>query len=179
MVQAKKDAITGAFRDAVYMNAAAADALEVQAGDRILLKNPLGEFHGRVYFAPLQRGNLQIRWPEGNVLLDKNKRSQEGVSDYNALVQMLGVGRWVLGEIGETLPHPPHLPHLPYHPTFPTTPPNPPPQPPTPKSGWNEKTRKQRQMRSRICDRPKRFAIAADSYLSWPATIGCSIFAAT
>jgi molybdopterin-dependent oxidoreductase alpha subunit len=88
MVQAKKDAITGALRDAVYMNAADATELGLTDGDRILLKNNLGEFHGRVYLAPLQRGNLQIHWPEGNVLLDKNKRSQEGVPDYNALVQV-------------------------------------------------------------------------------------------
>ncbi|HEY9620067.1 MAG TPA: FdhF/YdeP family oxidoreductase [Crinalium sp.] len=88
MVQAKKDAITGALRDAIYMSASDAIALGFKDGDRILLKNDLGELHGRVYTAPLQRGNLQVHWPEGNVLLDKNKRSQEGVPDYNALVQL-------------------------------------------------------------------------------------------
>jgi anaerobic selenocysteine-containing dehydrogenase len=88
MVQERKDAITGAVREAVLMNAGDAVKLGLKDGDRIILKNDLGELHGEVYIAPIQSGNLQVHWPEGNVLLDKSKRSLEGVPDYNAVVRL-------------------------------------------------------------------------------------------
>ncbi|ALF52373.1 formate dehydrogenase [Nostoc piscinale CENA21] len=88
MVQERKDAITGALREAVLMNAVDAAKLKLKDGDQVILKNKLGELTGRIYLAPIQRGNLQVHWPEGNVLLDKSKRSLEGVPDYNAVVRL-------------------------------------------------------------------------------------------
>jgi predicted molibdopterin-dependent oxidoreductase YjgC len=88
MVQEPKDAITGAVREAVLINAQDAVKLGLKDGDRIILKNELGEFQGKIYIAPIQSGNLQVHWPEGNVLLDKSKRSPEGVPDYNAVVHL-------------------------------------------------------------------------------------------
>jgi predicted molibdopterin-dependent oxidoreductase YjgC len=86
MVQERKDAITGALREAVLINPIDAEKLNLKDGDKVLLKNDWGEYKGRVYTAPMKPRNLQVHWPEGNVLLDKNKRSSEGVPDYNALV---------------------------------------------------------------------------------------------
>ncbi|MDZ7994158.1 MAG: FdhF/YdeP family oxidoreductase [Nostoc sp. EfeVER01] len=88
MVQERKDAITGAMREAVLMNAADAVQLGLKDRDRVILKNDLGELLCQVYIAPIQSGNLQVHWPEGNVLLDKTKRSLEGVPDYNAIVRL-------------------------------------------------------------------------------------------
>ncbi|MCC5653578.1 FdhF/YdeP family oxidoreductase [Nostoc sp. XA013] len=88
MVQERKDAITGAMREAVLMNATDAAQLGLKDRDRVLLKNDLGELFCQVYIAPIQSGNLQVHWPEGNVLLDKSKRSLEGVPDYNAIVRL-------------------------------------------------------------------------------------------
>ena len=88
MVQERKDAITGALREAVLMNPHDAASLGLKDGDKVILRNHLGEFTGRVYIAPIQSGNLQVHWPEGNVLLDKSKRSLEGVPDYNAVVSL-------------------------------------------------------------------------------------------
>jgi molybdopterin-dependent oxidoreductase alpha subunit len=88
MVQERKDAITGAVREAVLMNASDAAKLGLKDGDRITLKNDLGELTGKVYIAAIQPGNLQVHWPEGNVLLDKTKRSVEGVPDYNAIARL-------------------------------------------------------------------------------------------
>ncbi|MEH1927651.1 FdhF/YdeP family oxidoreductase [Nostoc sp.] len=88
MVQERKDAITGAVREAVLMNAADAAQLGLKDSDRVILKNDLGELFCQVYIAPIQSGNLQVHWPEGNVLLDKSKRSLEGVPDYNAIVRL-------------------------------------------------------------------------------------------
>ncbi|MCW5314707.1 FdhF/YdeP family oxidoreductase [Nostoc sp. KVJ3] len=88
MVQERKDAITGAVREAVLINAADAAQLGLKDGDKVILKNDLGELLCQVYIAPIQSGNLQVHWPEGNVLLDKSKRSLEGVPDYNAIARL-------------------------------------------------------------------------------------------
>ncbi|MDJ0632501.1 MAG: molybdopterin-dependent oxidoreductase, partial [Xenococcaceae cyanobacterium MO_188.B29] len=88
MVQEQKDQITGAIREAVLINQNDAEKLGLNQGDRVILKNDLGEYKGKVYTAPIKPGNLQIHWPEGNILLDKSKRSAEGVPDYNALVTL-------------------------------------------------------------------------------------------
>ncbi|MBD2102378.1 FdhF/YdeP family oxidoreductase [Leptolyngbya sp. FACHB-261] len=92
MVQERKDAITGAVREAVLINPIDAERFALQNGDPVVLKNERGEFKGRVYMAPVKPGNLQIHWPEGNLLLDRNRRSQEGVPDYNAVVQLEKLG---------------------------------------------------------------------------------------
>jgi hypothetical protein len=43
--------------------------------------------HGRVFLAPIQPRNVQVYWPEGNVLIDRRARSPlSRVPDYNALV---------------------------------------------------------------------------------------------
>ncbi len=88
MVQERKDAITGAVREAVLINTADAAQLGLKNGDQVILKNELGELPCQIYIAPIQSGNLQVHWPEGNVLLDKSKRSLEGVPDYNAIVRL-------------------------------------------------------------------------------------------
>ncbi len=88
MVQERKDAITGAMREAVLINAEDAAKLGLKNGDQIVLKNELGELSGEVYIAPIQSGNLQVHWPEGNILLNKSKRSLEGVPDYNTVVSL-------------------------------------------------------------------------------------------
>lgn len=89
MVQEAKDALTGAVREAVLMNGADAAELRVRNGDPIRLVSETGTYEGRVFIAPVTRRNLQIHWPEGNVLLDHGKRSPEShVPDYNAFVRV-------------------------------------------------------------------------------------------
>lgn len=88
MVQEQKDGITGAGREAVYMSSVDAETWGLKEGDAVILRNELGKLQGRVYLSNIKPGNLQVHWPEGNVLLDKDKRSREGVPDYNAVVQL-------------------------------------------------------------------------------------------
>ncbi|MBP5972924.1 FdhF/YdeP family oxidoreductase [Brasilonema sp. CT11] len=88
MVQERKDAITGAVREAVLINEVDAKHFGLNDGDVVILTNELGNLKGKVYTAPIKPGNLQVHWPEGNVLLDKSKRSREGVPDYNAVVRL-------------------------------------------------------------------------------------------
>ncbi len=87
MVHAEKDAITGAVRDAVFMNGNDAAERQLSEGDVITLRNSNGTYRGRVKIVDIAPRNLQVMWPEGNVLLHRQKRSPEsGVPDYNAYV---------------------------------------------------------------------------------------------
>ncbi|NEQ81132.1 MAG: FdhF/YdeP family oxidoreductase [Moorea sp. SIO2I5] len=89
MVQEQKDAITGARRKAVLMSRVDAKKLRLNHGDAVILRNQQGQFQGHIHIAPITPGNLQVHWPEGNVLLDKGKRSPEvDIPDYNALVRL-------------------------------------------------------------------------------------------
>jgi predicted molibdopterin-dependent oxidoreductase YjgC len=89
MVYAETDPLTGAVRDAVLMSAEDAAALRLRQGDRILLKNGHGSYQGRVHLAALAPGNLQVHWPEGNVLLSRDRRDAVGYCpDYNATVRV-------------------------------------------------------------------------------------------
>src|SRR6185369_18043032 len=87
LIYAEVDPLNGAARDAVLMNAEDAAALQLRHGDRIVLANDVGRFEGRVFLAPLARGNLQVHWPEGNVIIRRGVTDpQGGVPDYNARV---------------------------------------------------------------------------------------------
>jgi molybdopterin-dependent oxidoreductase alpha subunit len=87
LVYAEVDPINGAPRDAVLMNEEDAGELHLMHEDRIVLRNDLGKYEGRVFLAPIARGNLQIHWPEGNVIVRKGVTDAAGgVPDYNARV---------------------------------------------------------------------------------------------
>jgi predicted molibdopterin-dependent oxidoreductase YjgC len=106
MVQEAKDAITGAVREAVLMNAADAADLNLRNGDPIRLSSQHGRYDGRVFIAPVTRRNLQVHWPEGNVLLDHGTRSPEShVPDYNAFVTVEPLERGA-EQLAESAPQP-------------------------------------------------------------------------
>ena len=87
LVYAEIDPLTGAHRDAVLMNPEDAARLHLAGGDRVVLKNDLGRYQARVFLAPIAPGNLQVHWPEGNVLIPHGIVDQAtGVPDYNARV---------------------------------------------------------------------------------------------
>ncbi|HEX6115759.1 MAG TPA: FdhF/YdeP family oxidoreductase [Solirubrobacterales bacterium] len=87
MVQESRDSITGAVREAVLISAEDAGRLGIADGDEVLVRSGVGEMRGRALVAPLAPGNVQVHWPEGNVLIGDTKRSpQAGIPDYNARV---------------------------------------------------------------------------------------------
>ena len=89
MVHERRDGLTGAGRDAVLMADGDAQALGFADGDPVTLRNGTGSFRGRVVIAPIRPRNLQIHWPEGNVLIDAHRRSPDShVPDYNAHVRV-------------------------------------------------------------------------------------------
>ena len=85
MVHAERDALTGAMREAVLVSPEDAERLGIGQGDAVVLRSAHGELRGRAHLAPMAPGNVQVHWPEGNVLIGRNGRSPEaGIPDYNA-----------------------------------------------------------------------------------------------
>jgi molybdopterin-dependent oxidoreductase alpha subunit len=93
MVQRERDPLTGARREDVLMAASDAARLGIATGDRIRLTSAAGVYEGRALVDEIKPGNLEVHWPEGNVLL-----SREGVDlasrepDYNAVVTVERLG---------------------------------------------------------------------------------------
>jgi predicted molibdopterin-dependent oxidoreductase YjgC len=89
MVYAEVDPLTGAGRDAVYIDEADAAALGAEEGDRVRLTSDAGSFDGRLKVVRLPARTLQVHWPEGNVLISGAPTDREPASkvpDYNAVV---------------------------------------------------------------------------------------------
>jgi len=93
LIYAEVDPLTGAARDAVLISPSDATDLHLQHGDRIALVSETGRMEGRAHLAPIAKGNLQVHWPEGNVLLAfGHYDAAGGVPDYNALVRVERLG---------------------------------------------------------------------------------------
>jgi molybdopterin-dependent oxidoreductase alpha subunit len=89
MVYADTDPLTGAGRDAVYLDEHDAAALGVGDGDRVRLRSATGTFDGRAKLVRLPRRTVQVHWPEGNVLLaagPHEREPQSRIPDYNTVV---------------------------------------------------------------------------------------------
>lgn len=89
LIYAEVDPFNGAPRDAVLMNPDDAAELHLVNRDRVILVNELGRLEGRVYLAPIARRNLQVHWPEGNIIIRRGVTDVAGgVPDYNAWVRV-------------------------------------------------------------------------------------------
>jgi molybdopterin-dependent oxidoreductase alpha subunit len=89
MVFAAVDPLTGAGRDAVFIDEADAAALGVGAGERVLIRSTVGEMEATVHPVRLPARTVQVMWPEGNALIDHSPAQREPgsqVPDYNAVV---------------------------------------------------------------------------------------------
>ncbi len=85
LIYAEIDPLNNAPRDAVLMNPDDAANLHVIHLDRIALVNELGRYEGRVFLAPIARGNLQVHWPEANIIIRRGVTDPAGgVPDYYA-----------------------------------------------------------------------------------------------
>jgi len=91
IVQGDHDPLTGATRDAVFIDEVDAHRLGITDGDRVVLRSETGEYKGRARLTRLARRSLQVYWPEGNVLLaagPEHRESASRVPDYNAVVSV-------------------------------------------------------------------------------------------
>ncbi|TVR51424.1 MAG: formate dehydrogenase, partial [Puniceicoccaceae bacterium] len=85
LIYAEVDPLNGAPRHAVLISPEDAARLHLIQGDRVRLENRTGSFVGAIHLAPIAPGNLQIHWPEGNVLIPRGVvDAAGGVPDYNA-----------------------------------------------------------------------------------------------
>jgi molybdopterin-dependent oxidoreductase alpha subunit len=89
MVHQAYDPLNGARRDEVLMNEADAKKLNLKDGDGIIVRSSVGELPGRCRIVPIAEGNVQVHWPEGNILLERGIADPEcGIPDYNTKVQI-------------------------------------------------------------------------------------------
>ena len=89
MVQERRDALTGAVRDAVLISSLDAARLGLADGEPVIVRSEHGELRGRALIAPIAPGNAQAHWPEANVLMPSERRSAEAlIPDYNARVEI-------------------------------------------------------------------------------------------
>jgi predicted molibdopterin-dependent oxidoreductase YjgC len=87
MVFAEIDPLTGARRDAVYIDTLDAEGLGIADGDRIRLTSATGTMLGTAHLVRLARSSVQVHWPEGNVLIDAGLNEDASrIPDYNAIV---------------------------------------------------------------------------------------------
>ncbi|MDZ7677368.1 MAG: molybdopterin-dependent oxidoreductase [Acidimicrobiales bacterium] len=93
MILAETDPLTGAARDAVYIDEADAASLGLADGDPVVLENEVGSMEGHLRVVRLPERTLQVHWPEGNVLIAAGPDDREPgskVPDYNAVVTLRG-----------------------------------------------------------------------------------------
>jgi len=89
LIYAHVDPLTGAAREAILINPEDAADRQLAKGDRVLLRSEAGVMEGEIYPSPIARGNLQVHWPEGNVLIREGVVDpNSGVPDYNAFVRI-------------------------------------------------------------------------------------------
>jgi anaerobic selenocysteine-containing dehydrogenase len=89
MVQREIDPLTGAARDSVLISGEDLQRLGWASGTRARLRSSSGVFEGTLLAAPIKPGNLEVHWPEGNVLLSAAAIDPDSMEpDYNALVSL-------------------------------------------------------------------------------------------
>lgn len=89
MIQQNKDPLTGAYRDAVFISSEDARSLGLHDGDTVVLKSKSGEFTGRARISSITPKNLQVHWPEGNILLQRGVLDPEVlIPDFNSVVEI-------------------------------------------------------------------------------------------
>jgi molybdopterin-dependent oxidoreductase alpha subunit len=90
MLWAGRDPLTGARREDVLMSPEDARALGLAEGAPVLLRSATGDLRGRVRLAPIRSRNLQVHWPEGNVLIAHDRADPQcGIPDFNAVVEVV------------------------------------------------------------------------------------------
>jgi len=83
------DPLTGAPREAVFINPEDAAELHLARGDRVTLVNDTGRMVGTVFPVAIARGSLQVHWPEGNIILPRGiVDPNSGVPDYQSTVRI-------------------------------------------------------------------------------------------
>lgn len=92
MVHKGRDPLTGSMRDSVFMAEDDARQLGFVDGAAVVVRSVHGELPGKVMVAPMKPRNVQMLFPEANVLLASGPHDERSkIPDYNALVEILPV----------------------------------------------------------------------------------------
>ncbi|MDQ0338939.1 molybdopterin-dependent oxidoreductase alpha subunit [Caldalkalibacillus uzonensis] len=84
MIFSEKDPATGGERHDIFINPEDAKKLNIEEGEAIVVYNQFGFLQGRAKYEDVRPGNIQVYWPEGNVLLEKGVYEEfAGVPEYN------------------------------------------------------------------------------------------------
>lgn len=90
MVHKGRDPLTGSMRDSVFMAEDDARQLGFVDGAAVVVRSVNGQLAGKVMVAPMKPGNVQMLFPEANVLLASGPHDERSkIPDYNALVEIL------------------------------------------------------------------------------------------
>jgi molybdopterin-dependent oxidoreductase alpha subunit len=93
MIYNVTDPLTGLKREDIIMAKEDTERLSLRDGDPILLRNDRGEFRGFVKIGRIKPGSIQGHWPEVNVVVPAGRLDPSGVPDYNAVVEIISLGR--------------------------------------------------------------------------------------
>jgi anaerobic selenocysteine-containing dehydrogenase len=92
IVQKNLDQLTGAERDHVLMSREDMERFGLRKDQPVELRSEHGVFRGRAFEAAMTPGNLQLHWPEANVLLDPDRVDPGGrVPDYGTRVELIAL----------------------------------------------------------------------------------------
>ncbi|MFF2889793.1 FdhF/YdeP family oxidoreductase [Paenibacillus sp. NPDC057967] len=95
MIYGEHDSFNAAARHDVLISSEDADRLDLQNGDDIVVHNRHGLFHGRAKLAPVASGNIELYWPESNMLFKRGVyEPHAGIPEYNASVQVERADRY-------------------------------------------------------------------------------------
>ncbi len=87
MIYGEQDPFNAAERHDVLLNEGDGRKLELLDGEAIVVHNHVGMFHGRAKFANIRKGNIELYWPEANILFPKGVYEQyAGIPEYNTTV---------------------------------------------------------------------------------------------
>lgn len=85
MIYSQTDPFNDAGRYDVLMNRDDAEMLKLVEGEAIVVYNQSGSLHGYVKFSNVRAGNIEVHWPEGNVLMPRGRyEPHAGIPEYNA-----------------------------------------------------------------------------------------------
>lgn len=87
MIYSDIDPFNEADRYDVLIHPGDAAPLALSEGEAIVVYNRFGSMHGRVKFAQIKTGNIEVHWPEGNSLIPKGVyEPHAGIPEYNTAV---------------------------------------------------------------------------------------------
>ncbi|HEX4834701.1 MAG TPA: FdhF/YdeP family oxidoreductase [bacterium] len=108
MVWGEHDPLTGSDRDDVLVSPQDARSLGLTTGDPVLLRSEIGEFHGKIRIAGMAPRNLEVHWPEANALIRSGHYDPScGEPDYNAICELIPLGRHLTAPAGAPVQGPP------------------------------------------------------------------------